>query len=128
MITQDDTGDDSYLQLSYSSLHICLIDGYDKEFNFSPTNISLSQAEEKWLEDEVVKKGFKRFTQAGLIPYYITKRMRKKNRSAPCPYESVDPLALPYAYQCSNQCEHICSRSGGGKHVDRRIYIIESRT
>ena len=44
-----------------------------------------------------------------------------------CPYDRVCPLALSYAYKCSNQCEHIYSESGHGKHVDRRIYVIESR-
>ena len=59
---QDDTGDDSDLQLLCSSLHICMIDWCDEEFNFWPTNISLSPAEEKWLEDEFVKWSFESFT------------------------------------------------------------------
>ena len=124
---QDDTGDDSDLHLLCSSLHICMIDWCDEKFNFWPTNISLSPAEQKLLEDEVVKRGFKRFTQMGLVPYYMALRMRKKYRSAPCPYDSVHSLALPYAYQWTNQCEHMYSESGLGKHVDRMIYIIDSR-
>ena len=88
---------------------------------------SLSPAEEKWLQDKVVKKGFKRFTQTGLASYYMASTMRQKDRSGPCPYDSVHPLVLPYAYKCSNQCEHIYSESGFGKLVDCRMYIIESR-
>ena len=45
----------------------------------------------------------------------------------PCPYDRVHPLALLYAYKCSNQCEHMYFESGLGKHVNRKIYIIESR-
>ena len=59
-----------------------------------PTDTRLSLAEEKWLEDEFVKKGFKRFTQMGLAPHYMASRMKKKDESAPCPYDSVIPLAL----------------------------------
>ena len=58
---QDDTEDNSDLQLLCSSHHICMIDWCDDEYNFWPTDINLSPAEEKWLEDIVVKKGFKRF-------------------------------------------------------------------
>ena len=32
-----------------------------------------------------------------------------------------------FAYECSNQCEEIYSESGSSKHVNRKIYIIESR-
>ena len=49
----------------------------------------------------------------------------KMNKSAPCPYNTVHSLAQPYAYQCSNQCEHVYSKSGDVKHVDSRIYIVE---
>ena len=104
-----------------------MIDWCNEEYNFWLTDISLSPAEEKWLEEEVLKKGFKRFTQTGLVSYYMASGMRKKDRSGPCPYDRVHPLALLHAYQCSNQCEHIYSKSGLGKHVNRRIYIIESR-
>ena len=55
-----------------------MIDWCDEEYNFWPTDINLSSAEEKWLEEEVVKKGFKRFTQTGLVPYYMALRIRKK--------------------------------------------------
>ena len=48
---------------------------------FWPTNINLSPAEEKWLEGEVVKKGFESFTQTGLYPYYTVSRMRKNELS-----------------------------------------------
>ena len=65
---QDDIGDYSDLQLLNSSLHICMIDWHDEKFNFWPTDISFSPAEEKWLKDKVVKKGFKTFTQTGLVP------------------------------------------------------------
>ena len=75
---QDDTGDDSDLQLLHSSHQICMIDWCDEENNFWPTDINLSPAEEKWLEDEVVKKGFKRFTQTSLVLYYMAFRIRKK--------------------------------------------------
>ena len=78
-------------------------------------------------EDEVVKKGFKMFTQTGLVPYYMTSRIKKNDNSAPCSYESLYLLALPHAYQCSNQYEKIYSESWHVKHVDNRIYIIEPR-
>ena len=81
---QDDTEDNSNLQVLCSSLHICMIGWCDEKYNFCPTGISLLPAEEKWLEDEVVKKGFKRFTQTSLVPYYIALRMRQKDRSGPC--------------------------------------------
>ena len=77
---QDDTGDDSDLQLLCSSHHIYMIDWCDVEYKFWPTDISLSPAEEKWLEEEVVKKGFKRFTQTGLDPYYMALPIRKKKK------------------------------------------------
>ena len=104
-----------------------MIDWCDKEYNFWQTDISLSPAEENWLEEDAAKKGFKRFAQTGLVQHYMASRMRKKDRSGPYPYDRVHPLALLHAYQCSNQCEHIYSKSGLGKHVNRRIYIIESR-
>ena len=56
---QDDTGYDSYLQLSFSSHHICIIGWHDEEYNFWPTEVNLSAAKKMWLDDEVVKKGFK---------------------------------------------------------------------
>ena len=108
----------------YDQVFICMIDWCHEEYNFGPTDISLSPAEEKWLEEEVVKKVFKRFSQTGLVPYYMASKLRKKERSGSCPYDSVHSLALPYAYQCLNQCEHIYSESGLGKGADRRIYII----
>ena len=92
---QDDTGDASDLQLLCSSLHIFMIDWCDEEFNFWPTDISLSPAEEKWLKEEFVKKGFKQFTQTVLVPYPMASRMRQKDKSASCLYDSVHPLALP---------------------------------
>ena len=54
---QDDTVDDSDLKLLCFSHHICIIEQCDEEYNFWPTNITLSPAEEKWLEEEVVEKG-----------------------------------------------------------------------
>ena len=60
----------SDLQLLCSSLHSCVIDWCDKEYNFWSTDIRRSLAEVKWLEEEVTK-GFKRFTQTGLVPYYV---------------------------------------------------------
>ena len=74
-----------------------MVDWCDEEFNFWKTDISLSPGEEKWLEKQVVKKDFKRFTQTSLAPYYMASRMKKKYKIAPCPYDSVYPLALPYA-------------------------------
>ena len=68
---QDDIGVASDLQLLCSSCHICMIERCDEECTFCPTDINLSPTEKKWLEDEVVKNGFKRFTQTGLIPYYM---------------------------------------------------------
>ena len=106
---------------------MCMIDWYNEDFNFWPTDSSLSLTEEKWLGDEDMKRGFKRFTQTSLVPYYMALRMKKRDRSAPCSYHCLHPLALPYAYQFSNQCKHIYSESGFEKHVNRRIYIIESR-
>ena len=104
-----------------------MIDWCDEEYNYWPTDINLSTTEEKCLEEEVVKKGFKKFTQTGLVPYYMAPRMRKKDSSGPCSYDSVYPLALWYAYEDSNQCEHIYSESGHGKHVSRKIYNIDFR-
>ena len=95
----------SDLQLLCSSLHICTIDWCDEKFNFWPTDISLSPAKENWLEDEIAKKGFKITTEISLAPYYMDSRMRKKDRSALCPYDSVHQLSLPYAYQWTNQWE-----------------------
>ena len=65
--------------------------------------------------------------QNGLVPFYMALRTRKKERNGSCPYDRVHPVALPHAYQCSNQCEHIYSESGLGKHGEKRIYSIESR-
>ena len=62
-----------------------------------------------------------------LILYYMASQLRKKEKCGPCRYDSVYPLALPYVYQCSNQCELIYSEFGHWKQVDRRIYVIESR-
>ena len=53
---QDGTGDDSDFQLLYSILCICMIDRCDEQLNFVPTVVSLSPAEEKRLEGQVVKK------------------------------------------------------------------------
>ena len=50
-------------------------------------DINLSLAEEKWLEEEVVKKRFKRFIHSCLVLCYMASRMRKKDRSDPCPYD-----------------------------------------
>ena len=74
-----------------------------------------------------MNKGFKRFTQTGLVPYYMVSRMRKTDRSGPCPYDNIYLIALLYAYQCSNQCECMYFKSGLGKHVDKKIYIIKTR-
>ena len=54
-------------------------------------------------------------------------KMRMEERSGTCSYGRVHPLSLTYAYQCSNQCDHIYSKSGLVKHVNRKIYIMESR-
>ena len=86
---------------------------------------STFHAEEKWLEEKVVKKGFKRFTQTGLVPYCMVLRIRKKKMVSVL--MMVHPLALQFAYECSNQCEDIYSESGSSKHVNKKIYIIESR-
>ena len=51
----------------------------------------------------------------------------QKEKSCLCPYDRVHPLALQFAYKCSNQHEDIYSESRSSKHVDRKIYIIESR-
>ena len=119
LFPHDDTGDNSDLLLLCSSLHICVFDWCNEDFSFWPTDITILPAEEKFLE-EVVKEGFKQFTQTGLFPHYMTSRMRKKDRSAPCPYDSVHQLALLYTYQCSSMCEHISSENS-------RIYIIVSK-
>ena len=58
-----------------------MIDWCDGEYHFWPTDINLSPKEEKWLEEEVVKKGFKRCTETGLASYYMASRMRKKERN-----------------------------------------------
>ena len=57
----------------------------------------------------------------------MASRMKKKDRSGPCLNKKVHPLALLYAYQCSNQYEHIYDETELGKHIDKRIYVIESR-
>ena len=90
----DSTGDDFDLHLSCSSLYICMVDWYDEEFNFWPIDTSHLQREKKRLKDEDVRKGFKRFIQTGLVPYYTASSMKKKNKSSPCSYDSVHPLAL----------------------------------
>ena len=48
-LPQEDTGDDSELQLLCFSHCICMIDWCDEEYHVWPTNIILSSAEEKWL-------------------------------------------------------------------------------
>ena len=73
-----------------------MIDWCDEEYNFWPTDINISPAEEKWLEEEVLKKGFKRVTQTGLVPYYMALRIRKE-KSGQCPYDRVHPPALQFA-------------------------------
>ena len=45
----------------------------------------------------------------------MASRMRKKERSGPCPNDRVHPLALLYASGCSNLCEHIHSEFGKWK-------------
>ena len=118
---QNDTVNDSDLQLLCFSCCICMIDWCDEKYNFWPINIYLSPAEEKWLEEDVVKKGFKRFNQTGLVPYYMALRIQKKKKSVQCPYDRVHPLAMQFPYKCSNQCEHIYSECGSLKHVNRKI-------
>ena len=50
-----------------------MIDWCDEEYEFWSTGINFSSAEEKWLEEEVVKKGFKRLMQTGsLVQYYMS--------------------------------------------------------
>ena len=71
-----------------------------------------------------MKKGFKKFTQTGLLPWH---QESKRKREVVCPYDMVHPLALQYASKCSNQYERIYSESGSSKHVNRKTYIIESR-
>ena len=51
----DDTVDDSYFQLLCPILHICMFDWCDEEFDSWQKNITLSPAEETWLEEEIVK-------------------------------------------------------------------------
>ena len=71
--------------------------------------------EEKWLEDEVMKRALTRSLKL------------KKNKSAPCPYDSVHLVTLPYAYQCSNQCEPTYSKSDCVNNVGGRIHFVQSR-
>ena len=75
---------------------------YPQDDTGNDSDISFSPAEEKSLEDDVVKKVFKRLTHTYLVPYYMASTMRKKDSCAPCSYHIVHPLVLPYAYQCSN--------------------------
>ena len=102
-----------------------MIDWCDEEFFANRHNPFTSGRE--MAGRVIAKKGFERFTQIGLVPYYMASRMKKKDKSDSCPYNSVPLLSLSYAYKCSNQCEHIYSESELGKHVDSRIYITESR-
>ena len=51
----------------------------------------------KWLEEKVVKKGFKRFTRTIFVLYYMASRLKKEERSGPCLYDRVYPLALQFA-------------------------------
>ena len=51
----------------------------------------------------------------------------QKEKSGQCPYDRDHPLALQFAYKYSNQCEDIYSECGSSKHVNRKIFIIESR-
>ena len=97
-----------------------MIDWCDEEFKFWPKNINLTPREEKWLEDKVMKI-FKRLTQTGLVPYFLASMMKQENKSAPCPYDSVQFLTLLHTYRCSNQFEHIYSISGCIEDVDSRL-------
>ena len=94
------------------------------EYNFWTRDTSLLPGEEQWLEDDAVMKGFKRFLQTGFVPYCIASRMKKKDQTATCPYNSAHPLALPYSNQWSNQCENIYYESG--HEVNNMIYIMGS--
>ena len=87
------TGDDSDLQLLCFSLHIPMIDCCVKEFNIWLADISLSLAEEMWLDEEVSKNRLNRVTQTGLVQYYMASIMKKEDRSATCSYAGVCPLA-----------------------------------
>lgn len=60
-------------KLLYDLTELC-----QEEFDFCLTDVNLSPGEEKQLKDEVVKKGFKSFTQTGLISYYMALSMKKK--------------------------------------------------
>ena len=100
---QDDTGDDEGLQLLFPSLHICMVDWFNEEFNFWLTDIRISPVEANYVEDKDVKKGFNMFTQTGLVTYYIS-RMKNQYKSTPCFSDKFHPLALFYAYQYSKQC------------------------
>ena len=75
---QDETGDDSDLQLLSSSHIICMVDWCEEEYNFWPTDINLSSPKENWLEEEVVKKGLKWFTLNCLVAHNMTSRERKR--------------------------------------------------
>ena len=53
------------------AFHIFIIDWCNEKFNFWPTDISFSSGEDKLLEEEVLKKGFKRFNQTCLVLYFM---------------------------------------------------------
>ena len=57
-----------------------MIDWCDEEYNFLLTDINLSPAEEKWMEDEVVKKGFQKIHSNcfGYILHGIKNEKEKK--------------------------------------------------
>ena len=80
-----------------------------------------------WLENKVLKKEFKRFTQTGLIPYFMSSTNPKKDKNAPCPFDSVHLLVLIHAFHCSNQCENIYPDPRHVEHVDNRKNLRESR-
>ena len=70
-----------------------MIDWCDDKYNFWPTNITLSPGKEKWPEGKVFRRVLD--VSLKLAWYYMVSRMKKKVKCAPCPYDSVHPLALP---------------------------------
>ena len=58
--------------------------------------------------------------------FHRLSRTKKNEISDPVLYDSNYLLGLWYAYKCSNQCSYKNFESGLGKHVDRKVHIMES--
>ena len=56
------------------------------EYNVWLTDIILSPAEEKWVEEEGLKKGFERFIQTALVRYNMALRMKNVMAGTECEY------------------------------------------